>query len=176
MFTIVSSYIFIREYDDKTENIIYAYAIKRKNIFIAKLIVIYFLIFITYAVQCISIYLGYYLAYRIFDWDLICTDIKANFYACIFQFAIVMIPVFLANLKKNIILPIMFSVLSICICGMGDSIEFIKYIPVTFPKIILDYIKYGTYTDINMMNVISIICFVVFFVLSLVVINKKDIK
>lgn len=178
LFSIISGYIFAREYGDKTANTLYSYSCDRTKIFIGKLIVIYFIMFITCFIQCITVYVGYYKLFGSLDSNLIVRDLKINVQALLFQMTLVPIPIFLANLKKNIILPIIYGVFSLCIQAItsGSNLIYVKYNPLLGSLFIFENTYNKGTNHIGSTAVVSIFVFLVFIIAAFYGHRKMDIN
>ena len=178
LFSIISGYIFTREYGDKTANSLYSYSCDRTKIFMGKLIVIYFIMFITCCIQCITVYAGYYKLFGNLDSNLILNDLKINVQALLFQMALVPIPIFLANLKKNIILPIIYGVFSLCIQAItsGSNSIYVKYNPLLGSLFIFENTYNKGNNHIGSTVVVSVFVFIVFMAAAFYGHKKMDIN
>ncbi|MTK13160.1 MAG: transporter, partial [Clostridiaceae bacterium] len=118
LFSLIAGYVFSREFTDKTSSIVHTYPISRMKIFISKLITIYILIFLVYFIQCISTYLSYYIADGIVPSSiLIMNNIKANIVSMLFQFLLIPIPILIANISENIMIPAVYGILGFIAIG-----------------------------------------------------------
>lgn len=177
LFSIISGYVFSREYSDKTASTLYSYQCSRIKIFIGKLVVIYVAVCFVYLIQCISVYIGYYELFGAVERDVLINDIKANIYSLLCQMMIIPIPVLLANIKKNIIVPLLFGIvqLSMLLLWGNSELQYIEYFPLLSPYLIFQsfYIDHG----INIQHIIvsGFICFLVFISLAIYEHNKTDI-
>lgn len=177
IFCMIASYIFIREYSDKTAGTLYSYPFSRIKIFLGKLFVIYMIIVTVYFIQCISTYLSYYKLFGVLEKDQVILNIKVNVYSMLFQMSSIPMIVFLGNLKRNIIVPIGYEILTVIINGLCDNryISQIKYNPFVGSVSVFKYF-YGDYTlDINNMAAASIIFFVVSILICAYHFYKTDI-
>lgn len=179
LFSLVSAFVFSREFTDKTANILYAYPISRMKIFISKLITVYILIFLVYFTQCISIYLGYYIADGITpSTALIMKDIKANGVSILFQFLLIPIPILIANVTRNIMLPLVYGILCFIASGfIGKGSSYVQYIPFMAPQTSALYFYFPKEINFNFNHTIlySTLCFILFITICLYQFNKKDI-
>lgn len=177
LFALISAYVFSREFTDKTANILYAYPISRVKIFISKLITIYVLIFLVYFVQCISIYLSYYITDGIIPSStLLMVHIKANIISLLFQFLLIPIPILIANITKNIMIPIVYGILSfITVVFIGSSSPYASYIPLMAPQISAEYFYFPKDIIFNHIIISSTLCFILFMPICIYEFTKKDI-
>ncbi len=177
LFSLIAGYVFSREFTDKTDSILYTYPISRMKIFISKLITIYILIFLVYFIQCISMYLSYYIANGIVPSStLIMTDIKANIVSMLFQFLLIPIPILIANISKNIMIPLVYGILSLISSGfIGADSPYAAYIPFMSPHVSVAYFYFPKYINFNHIIISSILCFILFMPICIYEFNKKDI-
>lgn len=178
LFSIMAAYVFSREFTDKTANILYVYPVSKIKIFISKLITIYILISLTYLIESISIPLSYYFLNGIFpEWNLIIRDIKANAYSLLFQFLLIPIPVLIANISKNITMPIIYGILAFISSNFlaNDDLGHFKYIPLATPYLSAAYFYFPKDINFNYIIISGILCFTLFISICIYEFNKKDI-
>lgn len=177
LFSLIAGYVFSREYTDKTDSILYTYPISRMKIFISKLITIYILIFLVYFIQCISMYLSYYIADGIIPSStLIMTDIKANTVSMLFQLLLIPIPILIANISKNIMIPLVYGILSFIASGfIGSDYPYAAYIPFMAPHISAVCFYFPKDINFNHIIISSILCFILFMPICIYEFNNKDI-
>ena len=177
LFSLIAAYVFSREFTDKTASILYAYPMSRIKIFISKLITIYILIFLVYFIQCISIYLSYYIADVIVPSStLIMNDVKANIVSMMFQFLLIPIPILIANITKNMMMPLVYGILSFIAVGfIGSDSTYDDYIPLMVPYISAQYFYFPKNINFNHIIVSSTLCFILFMPICIYEFNKKDI-
>lgn len=179
LFSIIVSFVFSREFTDKTASVLYSYPTSRIKIFMSKLITVYILIFIVYVIEIASIPLGYYfLTGSIPAESLMIRDIKANLYSLFFQFLLIPIPVLIANISKNNILPIVYGILGfISTAYMSDADDSLygRYYPLLSPFFSAKYFYNSERINLNCITIIGTSCFILFLFISIYEFNKKDI-
>lgn len=177
LFSLISAYVFSREFTDKTASILYTYPISRMKIFISKLIAIYMLIFLVYFIQCISVCLSYYITDGIIPSSaLITTHIKGNIVSMLFQFLLIPIPILIANITKNIMIPTVYGILGfITSCFIGSSSTYSSYIPLIAPQISAEYFYFPKYINFNHIIISSTLCFILFMPICIYEFNKQTI-
>lgn len=176
VFCMIAAYIFIREYSDKTAGTLYSYPFSRIKIFLGKLVVIYMIIAVVYFIQCISTYLSYYKLFGVLERDQVMLNLKVNVYSMLFQMSSIPMIIFLGNLKRNIIVPIGYEILTVIINGLCDNryISQIKYNPFAGSVSVFKYF-YGDYTlDIKNMAAASITFFIVSILICVYHFYKTD--
>jgi len=163
MFCMIASYSFMREYNDKTASTLYSYPFSRIKIFIGKLFVIYMIILIVYCIQCLFMYLSYYELFGSLEKDKIIKDIQVNIYSMFFQMLSIPIVILIGNLKRNIIIPIGYGVLTVIANALCDNkyISQIKYNPFIGSVSVCKYFYGKENLDIRSIVVASIIFFLV---------------
>ncbi|APM38348.1 ABC transporter permease [Clostridium kluyveri] len=179
LFSITAAYIFSREATDMTANILYTYPISRLKIFISKLITLYIVIFFTYAIETLSIPLSYYFLNGIFpEGSLIIKDIRANGYSLFFQFLLTPIPILVANISKNLIIPSSYGILAFILSSLlvNNDLGNLKYIPLTSPYLSSAY--FYNLKDINLNYVLtsSILYFILFLFIGMYHFTQQDIN
>lgn len=177
LFSLIPAYVFSREFTEKTANVLYCYPVRRIKIFIAKIFIIYILISLVYVIEVASILLSYYFLNGNFPaGHLIIKDIKANLCSLIFQFLLVPIPILIANISKNIMIPTVFGILSFIISGVFSSYSgYIKYMPLLTPFTSVKYFYLDESINFNYIIISGILCFLFFITISIYEFNKKDI-
>jgi ABC-2 type transport system permease protein/bacitracin transport system permease protein len=160
LFCLIVGYVFSREHEEKTSNILYSYPMPRIKIFMAKFITIDILIFCVYLIEIISIYLGYYLLYK-----------KLPESTFIFQYLLMPIPILIANISKNIIIPVVYGVIIDILMGTIANEYFPFFAPYYF---VLETFK-PNLTKVNYSATGSVICFIIFIGISIYHYNKADI-
>jgi bacitracin transport system permease protein len=141
IFSLIAAYIFTREFTDKTTNILYSYPIGRVQILIGKYIVVCILVLLVYVIQFIASYLGLYIVWRrLPSADFISNDIKVNIYSALLQFILILIPIFIGNITKNIIFPIVYGVLGavvglVLLMFMSKGSIYGQICPLTLPAL-----------------------------------------
>ncbi len=177
LFSLISAYVFSREFTDKTASILYTYPISRMKIFISKLITIYMLIFSVYFIQCISVCLSYYIADGIIPSSALITNhIKANIVSMLFQFLLIPIPILIANVTKNIMVPTVYGILSFITSSfIGSSSTYASYISLMAPQISAEYFYFPKYINFNHIIISSTLCFILFMPICIYEFNKQNI-
>lgn len=180
IFCIISSNIFIREYDDKTANILYSYSFNRIKILLGKFLVIYMIIVLIYFIQCIGIYISSYVLFGSLDKSLISQNVQANLYSMIFEMALIPSVILLANLKQNLILPVSYGVLITIINAISDKsfIADIKYNPFVGPLFAFQYVysEVGAGFEFKYITISGIIFFIISILVCMYHFNKMDIN
>lgn len=177
-FSLISSYIFSREFTDKTTNILYTYPISRTKIFIAKLITVYILILAVYFIQFMTAYVTLYICWGYFPAkNFITEDIKVNTYSLFAQLLLMPIPILIGNISKNIILPV--------VCGTLASISnmfiiltgiYMQMSPLMLPAIPVYYFHVGDPLDFIIITVNTILTFCISIFICICHYNHVDIK
>lgn len=178
LFPLITAYVFSREYNEKTASILHIYPVSRTKIFITKYLTINVLIFLVYAIEILSIVLSYSFLHGSFpERHLIITDIKANLLSMLFQFLLVPIPILIANMSKNIILPVVYGILGLIIAtftGGGDSSSYSQYYPLLSPFFSAKYFYFSEIINLRLMFIINISFFILFMSLSIYEFSNKD--
>lgn len=179
IFSLIAAYIFSREYTDKTANILYAYPSGRIKIFFGKLITIYSLIVFVYLIQILITYLGLYIEWGVLpSVKFISTDIKVNIYSMLLQFLLMPIPILIANITRNIIVPIVYGLLGDVTVGLllgGGASIYSQFCPLTLPILPFYYYHKGDPIDIVIVIGSAVITFSVFMSLCICHYSKVDI-
>ena len=180
VFCIISSDIFVREYDDKTANILYLYSFNRTKILLGKFLVIYMIIVLIYFIQCIGIYVSCYILFGSLEKSLVYRNVQANLYSMIFEMMLIPSVIFLANLKQNLILPVSYGVLMTIINAISDKsfIADIKYNPFVGPFFAFQYVysEVGTGFEFKYITISGIIFFIISILGCMYHFNEMDIN
>ena len=179
IFSLIAAYVFSREYTDKTANILYAYPIGRRKIFLGKLITIYTLITVVYIIQVLTTYLSLYIVWGVLpSVKFISTDIKVNLYSMLLQFLLIPIPILIANITRNVIFPIVYGLLGdviiVLLLGGGASI-YSQFCPLTLPSLPLYHYHNGDPIDFVITIGCAVITFSVFMFLCIYQYSNADI-
>lgn len=176
LFSLISAYVFSREFADKTSSIVYTYPMSKIKIFIGKLITICILISLVYLVEFVSIYLGYYILYHEHpEFTFVSNHIKFYLYSLFFQFLIIPIPILIGNLSRNIMLPVVYGAVGIVISGVHDSFVFGEYLPFSIPFNFIKKLYEPNLIDLNYSVISGICCFVISMFICIYHYNKHDI-
>jgi bacitracin transport system permease protein len=168
IFSLIAAYIFTREFTDKTTNILYSYPIDRVQILIGKYIVVCILVLLVYVIQFIASYLGLYIVWRqLPSAGFISNDIKVNMYSALLQFILIPIPIFIGNITKNIIFPIVYGVLGVAagmvlLLFMSKGNVYGQICPLILPALPLYYYHMGDLIDYVIAIGSGVISFVLF--------------
>lgn len=172
LFSLIVGYVFSREHEEKTSNILFSYPISRIKIFMAKFITIDILIFCVYLIELISIYLGYYFLYKkLPESTFIVNHIIQNIYSLIFQYLLIPIPILITNISRSIMAPVVYGVIVEILMGTIANEYFPFFAPYYFA---LETFK-PNLTNVTYSAVGSVICFVIFMSISIYHYNKTDI-
>ncbi|MFL0198667.1 ABC transporter permease [Clostridium sp. WILCCON 0269] len=160
-FALIASYIFSREFTDKTINTLYTYPISRTKIFIGKLYTIYILIVFVYFLEFVATYITLYISWGEFpSKNFITTDIKANVYSMLMQFLLIPIPILIGNITKNIIFPVVYGILaaasSTFLLLMGI---YMQMSPLILPALPIYYFHIGDPIDFVIVTINAVLIF-----------------
>ncbi|SFJ90265.1 ABC transporter permease [Thermoflavimicrobium dichotomicum] len=175
LFSLISSYVFTREYTEKTINFLFTYPIHRTKIFFGKLIVVYAVIVLTYCIQFLAILAtGVFLMEDSLTSQMFTSQLKANGYSLLFQFALVPIYTLLGSVYKNLMVPIIIS----SICTVSNLLIFTsdykEYSPFMAPGLPVFALK-NTTINFTPIVIISLSTFFIFLIANLIYHTKADI-
>lgn len=183
IFSLMAGYIFSREAQDKTDNVIYAYPISRIKIFIGKLVTLYIIISFIYAVQFLATYLTLGIAWQeVPSKYFITEDVKVNIYSLGAQFILMPIPILIANISKNIIFPVIYGVLGALSCtgvmmaGFTYSAVYMQFSPLMLPVLPMYHFHLGDPIDFVITTASALSTFIIFMFLSIYHYNKMNIN
>lgn len=180
LFSIISSYVFSREFLDKTADTLYGYSSSRVKIFMSKLIVTDILIFLTYFIELVSIIISYYFLNASFpETKILINELKINGLSMFFQFLIIPIPVLISVLSRNVIIPMTYGILGFILSfvfGTNGNFDYVNYIPIISPWLSVEYLNSGSFDDIKSIMIYSILCFIFFMSISIYNFCRRDIN
>lgn len=166
-FTLIASYIYGREFTEKVSCVTYSYPISKTKVFVAKLITLFTCIVIVYTLQFIVMLItGCSIDHDPLDMNFIMLNMKIYFYSMLFQFAIVPLAIFIVSISKNIIIPMVYSIIGTLITLVAAQNPYYSiYFPLCYPSIPLMSLKF------NNMNLIiskyTIEISIVFFIVTI---------
>lgn len=177
LFSLITSYVFSREFSDKTANILYSYRSGRIKIFFAKFITIYILVLITYLINFASIII---MMYGIFGFEgvkiIFFIQLKSSIWSALMQIFIIPVPMFLGSVSKNIIIPIIYSLIgavsSMMIMISGIYMQFSFFM---LPALPLYYFYNGDPIDYIAVFFVAGITFIISIFLNIYYWGKIDI-
>lgn len=192
MYTLISSYIYTREFSCNTANSMFSYPISRTKIFMSKFIVI---LLITLSITVLQILLtalgGLLLPHEELTKQILLSHLRINLYALLFQYVLLPIAIFISLLSRNVIMPMVYGGL-VTVANMfaigfkNNSIS--EYIPIIYPiKILFNSFKsskvdMGKMVIVNSREILSntsiiiaISTFVIGMLLCIIYYSKEDI-
>lgn len=108
--TLITSYIFSREFSYKTMPSLFCYPINKAKIFLSKLITAAILIAVTIFFQLfLTILCGFFLNHEQFTSEILFIHLKINLYHVLSLYAILPIAIFITLLCKNMIIPLIYA-------------------------------------------------------------------
>lgn len=159
LFSVITAYIFTREYSDKTAGILYAYPISRFSIFIGKLIVVYLIILFVYAVHFLLTIGGASIVRQeLPSPDFFVAHLKVHVISALLQFMLIPLIIFIANLSKAVLIPIVYSSLGAVSNIIFMQSDYYKYSPFMLPGMPVMQVM-GETVDIQVMLIIGSIIF-----------------
>lgn len=163
IFSLISSYIFSREFTDKTANVLYCYPISRMKVFFGKLITILILILSIYGINFLIrisiLYVGW-------GWEevkeVLNCEIKTLVYSLLAQLLIIPIPILIGNVSKNIIFPVIYGVIgAISSIFMLLSGIYMQCSPLMIPFLPVCYFYVGDPIDFVLVSAVGVSTFVI---------------
>lgn len=134
IFTLLSSYIFLREYSDNTIRILYSYPVSKISIFISKLLVIYIIIALVYILHFIVVFTGGILILKEpISAEFFLVHLDLYIFSVILQFSIIPILVFFINISKNSILSALLGIFALGINFYAYVTHRYEYCPFLLP-------------------------------------------
>ncbi|MBU3201230.1 ABC transporter permease [Clostridium estertheticum] len=109
MYVFISSYIYTREFSYNTAQTLFSYSITRTKIFISKFLTIITMISCIMILQLLfTVLAGLLLPHEALTKSIIIDHLKMNLYILFAQYAILPIAIFIAQVSRNIILPMVY--------------------------------------------------------------------
>jgi len=175
LFSLATSYVFSREFTDKTAAALYTYPVNRIKILICKLLVIFSIIMAVYILQFVLIFCGgLLLNHEPLTKKILLYHMKIHLCSMVLQFALIPMVVLIASISKNIIPSIIYGVIAgLSNMFLMNSDKYI-YSPFMFPVLPLLQVKgmKANATVANAMNfhlqASSILYAVAFFTIGLI--------
>lgn len=168
LFTLVSAFVFSREYTEKTSNVLFSYPISKGKIFISKLFVIFSIIFLVYLVQFILVFgVGSFLKQGMFTTYYIQENFKVYGLSLLFQFSIIPFSILFSNITRSIMLPVVYSIIIFIInlfLIIVDASKF-SFVPTLLPMM-PELLENGNNGSMKYSYISAIISFVVGFFIS----------
>lgn len=159
LFSVITAYVFTREYSDKTAGMLYAYPISRFSIFTGKLIVVCLVILFVYIIHfLLTIGGGAIVCKELPSQDFFITHLKVNVLSALVQFLLIPFVIFIANMSKAVLIPIVYSALGAVSNIIIMQSEYYKYSPFMLPGMPLMQIMEET-VDVKTMLIIGTIIF-----------------
>ncbi|MCB2353741.1 ABC transporter permease [Clostridium estertheticum] len=136
MYAFISSYIYTREFSYNTAQTLFSYSITRTKIFISKFLTIITMTSCIMILQLLfAVLAGLLLPHEALAKRIIIDYLKMNIYILVAQYAILPIAIFIAQVSRNIILPMVYggiiTVFNMCVPQIKSGI--IGYLPFTYP-------------------------------------------
>ena len=149
MYAFISSYIYTREFSYNTAQTLFSYPISRVKIFISKFIVIITLTSCIMVLQLLfTVFAGLILPHETLTKGILLSHLRLNLYILVAQYAILPIAIFIAQVSRNIIMPMVYGVIMTVfnICLPQLKVGIIDYIPSTYPiQIMINSFKTNIY-------------------------------
>lgn len=149
VFSLVSGYIFSREYTNRTANSLYSYPVSRFKIVSGKFITILGLIMVVYIINFISIFAVSLILFNgSFIGEIMYTQLKMTIVSFGIQIILVPIPALLGCMTKNIIFPTIYGVVGAVISMfMSLNAVYIQLCPFLLPSVPFYYFYRGDPID-----------------------------
>ncbi|MCB2342516.1 ABC transporter permease [Clostridium estertheticum] len=134
IFTLLSSYIFLREYSDNTIRILYSYPVSKISIFISKILAIYIIITLVYILHFIVVFTGGILILKEpLSTKFFLVHLDSYIFSVILQFSIIPILVFFINISKNSVVSALLGVSALGINFYAYLTHRYEYCPFMLP-------------------------------------------
>ena len=142
MYSLISAYIYTREFSCNTAQTLFSYPVGRIKIFISKFIVIISVMFFITTFQILLTFLGgLLLPHEVLTKEILLGHLRINLYALAFQYAILPIAIFIALLSRNVIMQMVYggllTVSNIFLLNSGKK-AIIDCVPTLYPMVILN--------------------------------------
>lgn len=148
IFTLLSSYVFLREYSDNTKRELYSHPISKMSIFTSKMLAIYIIIVLIYVLHFIIVFFGGLLALQEpLNKEFFFTHLRVNLESMILQFSIVPLLIFLTNIAKNFIVSTLVGVFALFVNAYTYITHNYEYCPFMLPY--MPVLGFDTAVNIN---------------------------
>ncbi|MCB2358100.1 ABC transporter permease [Clostridium estertheticum] len=157
MYAFISSYIYTREFSYNTAQTLFSYSTSRTKIFISKFLTIITMTSSIMILQLLfAVLAGLLLPHEALTKGIIVNHLKMNLYILFAQYAILPIAIFIAQVSRNMILPMVYGgiITAFSICASMLKVGIIEYLPFTYPiQILTNSFKTNIYRqDIMIIN------------------------
>ncbi len=110
MFSVITAYVYIREYSDKTAGMLYAYPTSKWSVFLGKLTVVYLIILFVYGMNyLLTMGSGYIVCRGLPEPGFFADHARISLYSATLQFLLMPVVVLIANLSRTVLIPIVYS-------------------------------------------------------------------
>lgn len=176
--TLVSSFIFVKEFTNKTLNVLYSYPVSRIKIFFGKFITIYILSLLLYLANFIAIISFAALSSGADGFNIIFfKQLKISLFSVLMQVFVIPIGIFIASVTKSMVIPAIYGVLSGVFSVFSFSIcIYMQFVPINLPSISIDYFIKGDPIDYIACSITAGVTFILFLTLCIFYWKKADIS
>ncbi|MCB2308110.1 ABC transporter permease [Clostridium estertheticum] len=157
MYVFISSYSYTREFSYNTAQTLFSYSTSRPQIFISKFLTIVIMTSCIMILQLLfAVLAGLLLPHEPLAMGIVLGHVKMNFYILVAQYAILPIAIFIAQVSRNMILPMVYggiiTVFNMSVTQLKSGI--IEYLAITYPiQIMTNSFKTNIYRqDIMIIN------------------------
>ncbi|MBX4270457.1 ABC transporter permease [Clostridium estertheticum] len=136
MYVFISSYIYTREFSYNTAQTLFSYSITRTKIFISKFLTIITITSCIMILQLLfAVLAGALLPHEALTKSIILDHLKMNIYILFAQYAILPIAIFIAQVSRNMILPMVYGgiITTFNMCVPQLKVRIIEYLAITYP-------------------------------------------
>ncbi|MBU3215215.1 ABC transporter permease [Clostridium estertheticum] len=136
MYIFISSYIYTREFSYSTAQTLFSYSTSRTKIFISKFLTIVIMTSCIMILQLLfAVLAGALLPHEVLTNGIILDHLKMNLYILVAQYAILPSAIFIAQVSRNIILPMVYGgiITTFNMCVPQLKVGIIEYLPFTYP-------------------------------------------
>ncbi len=159
LFSVVTAYIFSREFTDRTASVLYSYPVSRVSIFFGKLLSVYVIIIVFYTVHFLLVFAGgILLKGELPPLTFYINHLVVNFYSMLLQLLLVPAYVLMANISRNVIVPIAITSLGAVSNMLIVNSDYFQYSPFVVPTIPLLKMM-GQQVDFNVVAIIAAVTF-----------------
>lgn len=173
-FVLLTSYIFLREYQDDTEKELFTYPVSKISILICKIVIIYIIIALIYFLHFALVFAGGLLVVQEpLTKEYFLRHGRAYLWSMLLEFSLIPLIVFFVNLFKNITISAIIAVLIVFSNFCMFEINKYKY----WPFFLIYLPRIGLYKTVDMKNafIFSIAIFIVGILLNIAQLSKvKD--
>lgn len=170
IFSIVTGYIYTREYTDRTASTAYSYPVGKTGVFLSKFIFSILIILYVYVLQFLCpIAVGLIVPHKALTMHILVNHLMVYIYSMLFIIALQPITIFISQISKNIVIIFIYSIfwISINVLSLNVKPEVAEIIPHSLPLLPVTLLTRNAASNMFTIPSASIICGLLTFVFGI---------